>query len=158
MKKEVHCLSGCTLFIDGAARNNPGPAGIGICLVVPGTAPIQRGFFIGERTNNQAEYIALIVGLLYVQKFCENNPQVTIYSDSQLLVRQILHEYRVKDPTLKLFYQVAQNLLSSMNFTIQHVMREENAIADALANVGIDKKIMLPEALVGLLRHHAVSI
>lgn len=157
-KDTMHSAHSCKLFIDGAARNNPGPAGIGICLMIPGNPAMKRGFFIGSKTNNQAEYIALIVGLLYVKKYCPAEANIAIYSDSQLLVRQISHEYRVKDEALKTLYNAAQHILCTMTFTIHHVMRENNAIADALANAGIDQKIMLPETLLSLLRHHAISL
>lgn len=148
----------CTLFIDGAARNNPGPAGIGIYLLIPGASSIKRGFFIGDRTNNQAEYMALIVGLLYVQKYGKSEMALKIYSDSQLLVRQINGEYRVKETSLKFLHQVAQSLLSPLHGTIQHIMREDNKIADALANMGIDQKKAMPQPLLDLLQHHAISI
>lgn len=146
----------CTLFVDGAARNNPGPAGIGVCLLVPGKPAIKHGFFIGDKTNNQAEYIALIVGLLYAKKHAPCDGHLEIYSDSQLLVRQVRQEYRVKDAHLKVLHAKVLALLDGMHVTVSHVLREHNEVADELANKGIDQKIMLPEVFLRVLQQHGI--
>lgn len=135
------------LFVDGAARNNPGPAGIGIYIEKNGTSFKKEGFFIGIKTNNQAEYAALLIGLHLLKEVLQFDDVLMIFSDSNLMVQQILGNYRVKQPELqKLFAQVIP-LLEQIRYTIHHVPRENNSIADALANQGIDKKNKLPHTL-----------
>jgi len=135
------------LYVDGAARGNPGPSGIGICIR-RGTEWIAReGFYIGTGTNNQAEYRALIAGLLLAKPLLKSREKLRLVSDSQLVVRQLLGMYRVKDPALKLLYEQVCVLLEGLEFTVCHVPREQNKCADACANKGIDEKRQLPAAL-----------
>lgn len=144
---DIHAKDNLALFIDGAARGNPGPSGIGIYLTQNNTDLIKKGFFIGVKTNNQAEYLALLVGLLYSRKYITAEKHIDIYTDSQLLVRQLLGEYRVKNPMLlKLFRQV-QIVLNDLNYKICHIFREKNKQADKLANDGIDKQHDLPDPI-----------
>src|SRR5437868_5897704 len=77
------------LFIDGASRNNPGPSGAGIFILKDGELLHKEGFFLGSKTNNQAEYMALLIGLFILKKKLESHSLVHIISDSQLLVRQL---------------------------------------------------------------------
>lgn len=131
------------LFIDGASRNNPGPAGAGIYLLKDNICILEKGFYLGSKTNNQAEYIALIIGLdlsLQLIKPELNNNILNIFSDSLLLVNQIKGIYKVKNPDLILLYQKSKNLLSACQYQITHVLREKNKFADKLANYGIDNK------------------
>jgi ribonuclease HI len=135
------------IYVDGAARGNPGPSGIGICIR-RGTEWIAReGFYIGTATNNQAEYKALIVGVLLAKPLLKSRENLRLVSDSQLVVRQLLGMYRVKDPTLKILYERVCALLDGLEFTVCHVPREQNKCADACANKGIDEKRYLPAAL-----------
>src|SRR5690349_12915959 len=76
------------LFIDGAARNNPGKAGAGIYILKNDQEVCKEGFYLGVKTNNQAEYAALLVGLYYIKQYIEPHDHLDIISDSQLLVRQ----------------------------------------------------------------------
>lgn len=120
------------IHTDGASRGNPGPAAIGA------TIKDERGRLIasisqriGKTTNNQAEYRAVIVALERALKLGAR--QVQIYSDSQLIVRQINGQYRVKKPSLKSVYQQVKQLTSQLNdFTIEHIPREQNSEADKL--------------------------
>ncbi len=126
------------LYIDGASRGNPGPAGVGVYLRSrEGTIEEELFRYIGETTNNVAEYEALLHGL---RRALELTPQsVTIFSDSELLVKQISGEYRVKNPRLVRLHAQARHLLSSFSAVrLTHVDREENRRADALANRAID--------------------
>ena len=146
------------LFIDGAARNNPGPAGAGIFLLKDDVPVEQRGFFLGNKTNNQAEYFALLLGIFYLQKhFCKGD-LVLIVSDSQLLVRQLKGEYKVKNVKLKPLHALAHAMLVDIAYNIVHVLREENKEADALANKGIDKKYKLPQHFLDLLPARGISV
>jgi ribonuclease HI len=131
-KKEV------TARTDGASRGNPGPAGIGVVLEVEGnTHPIECSEYIGEATNNVAEYRALLLALSEAEKLSPSS--LTILSDSELLVRQLNGEYRVKSDTLKPLYQEACRRLRGFPGTrILHVGRGENQSADRLANRAID--------------------
>jgi len=125
------------IHTDGAAKGNPGPAGIGcIAFQEDGTPLFEHCRYIGETTNNVAEYKALIDGLTRALE--EGATQVKAASDSQLMVRQILGLYRVKQPHLqRLFEEVSQLRRRFDHFEIVHVPREKNREADALANRAI---------------------
>lgn len=131
----------CTLHIDGGARGNPGPAGAGIVLrdADTGRTLHEAGYFLGRTTNNVAEYRGLLHGL---ELAAELGPaMLTIYSDSQLMVRQLLGEYRVKAAQLKPLYEQAGTLLAHFpRYELRHVKREQNARADELANLAMDRR------------------
>ena len=128
-------------FIDGASRNNPGESGIGVILKDEKGTTLKKEFgFIGTATNNIAEYTALLKCLKVVRNMpCK---RLVVHSDSELMVRQINGEYRVKDATLKRHFQHVHKLLQDapFEFEIKHVVREQNKEADQLANLGIDTK------------------
>src|SRR3990167_10555260 len=83
------------MHIDGASRNNPGQAGAGFCLQRGGVKLCEQGFFVGHRTNNQAEYFALLLGLYFAKEYVDKQEPLLIYSDSQLLVRQMMGVYKI---------------------------------------------------------------
>lgn len=141
-------LSKWTLFVDGASRNNPGPAGVGICLCKDRVECACYGFFLGKATNNEAEYQALVLGLLLARRHLADGERLEICSDSELLVKQILGEYRVKKPELRMWYDRAVGLLRHFSYSITHVLRAHNMRADQLANEGIDKKNPVPADLI----------
>lgn len=145
------------LCIDGASRNNPGPSGAGLCLSYGEETVFEQGFFLGTRTNNQAEYFALLAGLFFAHEFLAKKDQLVIYSDSQLLVRQMNGIYKVRDPILKKMQEVAFNLCHDYNVTFCHIYREYNVRADFLANRGVDKLVPLPKKFVDMLRLHDVE-
>jgi ribonuclease HI len=126
------------LYIDGAARGNPGPAGIGVVMRdEAGDFREEHQAYIGEATNNVAEYEALLFGLRKAKEL--GYAAVNVFSDSELLVRQIRGEYRVKHPRLRKFYEQAQDLVRSFDTVeIAHVRRGMNAQADLLANQAIE--------------------
>jgi len=146
------------LYIDGASRNNPGPAGAGVFLVRDNLVVRTCSLFLGKKTNNEAEYFALLLGLFELTTMLQKDDLVIIISDSQLLVRQVMGMYKVKEPRLQALHAVAKQLLTGINYTISHVLREENKDADALANKGIDTKTAASAAFIQFLRHHAVSL
>ena len=128
-------------FTDGASRGNPGEAGIGIIVKdeAKNTLLSLHGS-IGVTTNNIAEYTALVTLLERISVFpCA---QLVIHSDSELLVRQINGEYRVRDRGLKALYHKAIALKEALPFacSVRHIPREENREADRLANRGIEEK------------------
>ncbi len=136
--------SACRAWIDGAARGNPGEAGFGLYFVDGEVREIAG--FLGRTTNNVAEYAALIAALAYARRL--GIEDLTVYSDSQLMVRQINGEYRVKASHLKPFYRRALALKQNLaRFRIEHVRRAENRDADRLANLAIDERRELPEWL-----------
>ena len=145
------------LFIDGAARNNPGPAGAGIYLLKNDKSVKKLGFYLGSKTNNQAEYGALLIGAYYLKQHIESDDHVDIISDSQLLVRQFKGEYKVKHPELKPLHLLAKHLLQDITYSISHIMREHNEIADEMANKGIDEKKKLPTEFLTLLKQHDIN-
>lgn len=130
-------MSDWIIHIDGAARGNPGPAASAFVLERPGHAPIEQAELLGTATNNVAEYTALIHAL---QKAAElGGKRLRILSDSELMVKQIGGEYRVKNPELKVLYEKALDLIDGFeSVSIRHVRREENARADALCNAALN--------------------
>jgi len=128
------------LRVDGAARGNPGPAGIGVVIQnEKGDVLETYKLGIGRSTNNFAEYTALLEGLKLVS---ERNPQsLAIFMDSELVVKQIKGEYKVKHPQLRtMFVQVNQLLRRFPRWKIEYVPREQNRLADRLANEAIDEQ------------------
>ncbi|HEY9072986.1 MAG TPA: ribonuclease HI family protein, partial [Desulfobaccales bacterium] len=128
------------LFCDGASRGNPGPAGAGAALFNPlGEPAAKLARYLGETTNNVAEYQALILGLKEAARLGAHKLQVL--ADSELLVRQLNGQYRVKAPHLLPLWRLAKNELQKFETsTISHVPRAENRLADELANQGIDQR------------------
>lgn len=138
----MHKKAKWQLFVDGASRNNPGPSGAGIYLVKDKQKEFAQGFFLGIKTNNQAEYLALIIGLIIaIPKVGQDHLQIV--SDSLLLVNQLNGIYRVKNPELQILYQKALKLLQLVSYDVIHVLRDKNLDADQMANLGIDHKITL---------------
>jgi len=123
---------------DGAARGNPGPAGAGYVVETPEGALVDEGaIYLGKRTNNQAEYEALLHALEAADP--DAGTEIEVYSDSQLMVRQINGEYRVRNGDLRPLYERAMRLLGRSGvWRMEHVRRGENEAADALANQAID--------------------
>jgi ribonuclease HI len=127
--------------VDGASKGNPGEAGIGVAVFDKDLNIVQESCeYIGTATNNVAEYKALILGSKLAVKF---NAKNTLFkSDSELMVKQILGEYRVKNAQLKSLYSEVQSLLGKLpEWEIKHVPREENTEADLLANKGVEMSI-----------------
>lgn len=146
------------LFVDGASRNNPGRAGVGIYLLKDGQPVVKQGLFVGIKTNNQAEYLALLFGLLFVKEHISSSDMLLVISDSELMVKQLKGIYRVKNQDLQQLNLVARKLLVSLHFDINHVPREENSVADSLANLGIDRAIRVPETMLKILHEYAISL
>jgi ribonuclease HI len=126
------------LWSDGAARGNPGPAGAGAILRTPGGVVLaELCGFLGHTTNNVAEYRALLMGL--EQALALGVRRLEVRADSELLIKQLRGEYRVKDLKLKPLWQEAKELLARFDHArLQHVPRAQNSDADRLANAGID--------------------
>ncbi len=147
-----------TIFIDGAARNNPGKAGAGVLIKKDEKSVTAKGFYLGVKTNNQAEYLALLLALFFITHAAQPDDIIRIISDSQLLVKQFRGEYKVRNEKLKPLHMVAQELARGYPIEITHVMREDNEEADALANEGIDKEKPLPASFITMLKKHHITM
>ena len=137
------------IYTDGGARNNPGPAGVGV-VIQDGSKDIELKKYIGERTNNWAEYEALILGLTEAKKRGLAGREIEVRMDSELIVRQMNNEYQVKEETLWPQYMKVHNLIVAHflpagrqvpTVTFVHVRREENKEADRLVNEAIDEAL-----------------
>ena len=146
------------LYIDGASRNNPGQSGAGVYVLKDDKLAYKEGFYLGIKTNNEAEYLALLLGIYSCKKLLFPEDLLYVVSDSQLLVRQIKGEYKVRKPELKKLYDVAFTLLHGVNYSLCHVLREYNKNADKLANQGVDKGTPVPKDFLKLLDDHGISI
>lgn len=126
-----------TLFADGGSRGNPGEAAYGFVLTLSDGRTIEEGISIGIATNNYAEYCGVIAG---IEKAAELGvTTLDIRLDSQLIVRQITGQYRVKEPSLKPLHEKAKTaLLRFRKFSIEHVPREKNKEADRMVNKALD--------------------
>jgi ribonuclease HI len=128
-----------TANVDGGARGNPGPAGYGVYVRDGKGAQIaQLSEYLGHKTNNFAEYSALLAALEYA--VAHGYRALKVISDSELMVRQMTGVYRVSSPDLKPLYEKARTLVRKLDkFAIQHVLRAQNRHADALANEAMDR-------------------
>jgi probable phosphoglycerate mutase len=127
------------VYCDGAARGNPGPAGIGVLVTdANGRVLAQRGEGIGVATNNVAEYRAALAGLEVAAELGAS--RVLVRSDSRLLVEQLSARFRVKNPTLiRLHGEIRKLLPRFADVSFEHVPRDQNREADRLANQGVDE-------------------
>ena len=122
-------------YIDGGSRGNPGPAGIGV--YIPGLMRLSE--YLGHQTNNFAEYSALIAALRFAAAIrCRG---LRVYSDSELLVRQINGAYKVRNENIRPLYESARRWIALIpEFSVEHIRREGNRDADSLANDAMDAK------------------
>lgn len=136
------------MYTDGGARGNPGPAAVGVVMLY-GPEVIKYHRYIGEATNNQAEYTAVLDAFAEIFQWIENRQfpvkQVNFFLDSELIVRQINGIYRIKEPKLQLLYQkIRQQLVEaaerSITVTFSHIPRRQNAEADRLVNQALDQE------------------
>jgi ribonuclease HI len=127
-----------TIHTDGAARGNPGPAAFAYTIARAGAPRIEEAGTLGRMTNNQAEYIALVRALRHAAQLGTGH-RLLIQSDSELLVKQMNGEYRVKDDSLRTHYEEAQRLVAQFpSVVIRHVRRAQNSDADRLCNEALD--------------------
>lgn len=134
-----------TIHADGGSRGNPGPSASGYVIEGDGIRPVHAGHFLGVTTNNVAEYTAAILGLNRLKALIgiENAraAHVRVMSDSELLVRQVNGEYKVKDAELKkLFVDLYNARQDFAKVTFSHVRREHNQEADRMVNEALDRE------------------
>lgn len=125
--------------VDGGARGNPGPAAYGVIIEdASGKKLAELSEYLGHQTNNHAEYCGLIAALDYAR--AHGHRALRALADSELLVRQMRGQYKVKSPELRPLYQRAREVAAGLEwFSIEHVPREQNRAADRLANLAMDK-------------------
>jgi ribonuclease HI len=126
-------------YIDGGARGNPGPAGYGVVITDQSRRKVAAlSEYLGRQTNNYAEYNGLLAALGYALE--HGHKALKVVSDSELLVKQIRGQYKVKNPSLQELHRRARELIAKLDwFSIEHVLRESNREADRLANAAMDK-------------------
>ncbi len=131
------------IHTDGAARGNPGPAAIAYVIDRSGLETVEHAEAIGETTNNQAEYQALLAALQHVADLAPKNDQVNCFADSELMVKQLNGLYKMRNAELRPHYQAIletkrtlEQSGNTVNFT--HVRREQNKRADELGNRALD--------------------
>lgn len=134
-----------SIYTDGGSRGNPGISGYGLVILDESKNILyQEGKFLGIKTNNEAEYMGLVAALTWVK----NNPDnlkissLSVFADSQLMIRQMQGVYKVKSPNLINFYKIAKHFVSQFDFpvTFTDIRREFNKLADELANQAMDQK------------------
>ena len=137
---EAPCAGAFEIRVDGASRGNPGQAGAGAVIRDPnGNVARELRKYLGVMTNNMAEYSALVMALSEAKTMGVS--EVEVFADSELMVKQITGKYKVKSADLKPLYDEAYSLLKGFRrYKIVHVYREENSLADKLANEAIDKR------------------
>lgn len=138
-----------SMYTDGGSRGNPGQAAIGVYIE---TLNKKYGECIGIKTNNDAEYEALIFGLKKIKQVLGNakakKAKVLCNLDSELVVKQLNHEYKIKEPRIKDYFLEIWNLmLEFKHVSFAHVRREKNQIADALVNEALDGQCKQAELL-----------
>lgn len=141
-KETVRNLPHLFVFIDGASRGNPGRAGAGVYITDgEGKKVAEKGWFLGHKTNNEAEYEALLLGMEEARKL--GGKSIHIYTDSELVQRQVKGLYRIKEPHLRILHRKVMERMKAFDFfQIESISREENREADLLANLAIDKRII----------------
>ncbi|MEO8664524.1 MAG: ribonuclease HI family protein [Ignavibacteria bacterium] len=130
------------VFTDGASRGNPGSASIGIVINDDdGNEIITHKEFIGKVTNNNAEYSALIKGVKLLKTITNDFDEINFFSDSELMVKQINGQYKVRNPDMiKLSLEFWKEIRSlNKKFSLNHILRDKNKVADRLANEALDE-------------------
>ena len=138
IQKRLHLI----LYIDGASRGNPGRAGAGVWITNgEGKKMVEVSRYLGHKTNNQAEYWALLLGLKEARRL--GGESIHIFTDSQLIEKQVKGIYRVKDINLRALHKtVIENSKMFLSFEIEFIPREQNQEADRLANQAIQRRIV----------------
>jgi len=131
-------MSELIAYVDGGSHGNPGPAGIGVMIEAPNGERIRIAKWIGHHDNNVAEYTALLEALQYALEL--KAKALHVFSDSEVVVRQMKGEYACRSPRLYSLNWVCQKLARSLQFSIAHIRRQDNAEANRLANSAVRKR------------------
>jgi ribonuclease HI len=133
--KEIAVIAELVAYVDGGCLGNPGPSGIGVVINGCASGPIRIAKWIGRQDNNVAEYAALMEALQYAVAL--KAQKLHVYSDSQVVVRQMTGEYKCRSPRLYSLHWTCRKLARSLKFSISHVPRESNAEANGLAQAAL---------------------
>ena len=133
-------MSDVVAYVDGGSLGNPGPSGIGVVLDSSEGRTIRIAKWIGRQDNNVAEYVALLEALQCAMTLKAS--KLHVYSDSQVVVRQMTGEYTCRSPRLYSLNWICRKLAHSFDFTITHVRREQNTEANRLASSAVRKHIL----------------
>jgi ribonuclease HI len=133
-------MSHLVAYVDGGSHGNPGPSGIGVVIEHSDGGRIRIARWIGQHDNNVAEYAALLEALQYA--FDLKAKALHVFSDSEVMVRQMKGEYACRSPRLYSLHWICQKLARSLQFSIAHVRREDNAEANRLANSAVRKRFL----------------
>lgn len=125
-------------YVDGGCLGNPGPSGIGVVISGCESGPVRIAKWIGNQDNNVAEYAALMEALQYAVAL--NAHKLHVYSDSQVVVRQMTGEYVCRSPRLYSLHWTCRKLARALKFSISHVPREDNAEANRLAQSALRRR------------------
>ncbi len=137
-------MSSYLIVSDGGSRGNPGPAASAFVVFQDGKQNFMAGFYWGRKTNNQAEYLALIMALEWLKKEdLSPKDEITFRSDSELMIRQLKGEYKVKSPQIRILFEKSRQLLQSLSergvsFRLEHKLRQHTHSADSLLNKILD--------------------
>lgn len=137
-----------TIYTDGASKKNPGHAAAGVAIYRSGEQEpfITFSHYVGITTNNVAEYYALVMAGAWAYSYAHQHsvkPHLTMYADSELMVKQISGAYKIKNPLLKEHARAFFFYSTYFTFTLQHIYRSKNTVADRLANEAIEKHLNL---------------
>jgi ribonuclease HI len=131
-------MSELVAYVDGGSHGNPGPAGIGVVIEASNGQRIRIAKWIGHHDNNVAEYAALLAALQYALELKATT--LHVFSDSEVVVRQMKGEYACRSPRLYSLNWVCQKLARSLQFSIAHIRRQDNAEANRLANSAVRRR------------------
>ena len=135
---EFNVISELVAYVDGGCLGNPGPSGIGVVIDGCADGPVRISKWIGHQDNNVAEYAALMEALQYAVE--RKAHKLHVYSDSQVVVRQMTGEYECRSPRLYSLHWTCRKLARSLTFSISHVPREDNAEANGLAQTALRRR------------------
>jgi ribonuclease HI len=134
----IQVISELVAYVDGGCLGNPGPSGIGVVISGCASGPVRIAKWIGHQDNNVAEYAALMEALQYAVS--RKAQKLHVYSDSEVVVRQMTGEYTCRSPRLYSLHWTCRKLARSLKFSISHVPRESNAEANGLAQAALRRK------------------
>lgn len=133
-------MSDLVAYVDGGSLGNPGPSGIGVVIDGCESGPVRIAKWIGHQDNNVAEYMALLEALQYAVSL--KAEALHVYSDSQVVVRQMRGEYSCRSSRLYSLHWTCRKLARALSFSISHVPRESNAEANSLANTAVRTRLV----------------
>ena len=136
--RKIEVMSELVAYVDGGCLGNPGPSGIGVVISGCASGPVRIAKWIGHQDNNVAEYAALMEALQYAVS--RNAHKLHVYSDSEVVVRQMTGEYTCRSPRLYSLHWTCRKLARSLTFSISHVPRESNAEANGLAQSALRRR------------------